>query len=118
MPSLPEPITALTSALARLPGIGPRSAERIALHLVQADAGEVKQLASMLVAARERIRLCSRCGALTESDVCDTCSDSRRDSAKPLLIRASSAGTGRCSPGTIPRPGHRKGREELRSVNS
>jgi len=86
MPSLPEPITALTSALARLPGIGPRSAERIALHLVQADAGEVKQLASMLVTARERIRLCSRCGALTESDVCDTCSDSRRDSSVLCVV--------------------------------
>ena len=53
---LPEPITALIAALAKLPGIGPRSAERIALHLVQSETGAVKQLADVLLRARERIR--------------------------------------------------------------
>jgi len=68
MASLPEPIIALISALGKLPGIGPRSAERLALHLVQSDIDEVQQLAQALVAARERIRTCSICGALTEED--------------------------------------------------
>ena len=51
---LPEAITQLTEALGKLPGIGPRTAERLALHLVQSEAGEVKQLAQTLVTARER----------------------------------------------------------------
>ena len=61
MPSLPEPILALTAALARLPGIGPRSAERLALHLVQSDVGSVRVLADAILAARERISLCRIC---------------------------------------------------------
>ena len=51
MASLPEPITLLIGALGKLPGIGPRSAERLALHLAQTDANEVKQLARTLVEA-------------------------------------------------------------------
>ncbi|HWF19853.1 MAG TPA: recombination mediator RecR [Verrucomicrobiae bacterium] len=86
MASLPEPLTALTAALARLPGIGPRSAERLALHLVQSDAAEVKQLAQTLLSARERIRTCSVCGSLTEQDPCAICNDSRRDAAMLCLV--------------------------------
>jgi recombination protein RecR len=86
MASLPEPITALTTALARLPGIGPRSAERLALHLVQSDAAEVKQLAQILLSARERIRTCSICGSLTEQEPCAICSDTRRDTAMLCLV--------------------------------
>ena len=86
MPILPEPIRALTEALAQLPGIGPRSAERIALHLVQAEPAAVHQLAEAIVEARQRVRLCRICGALTESEVCDTCSDPRRDGAMLCII--------------------------------
>ncbi|HZV35314.1 MAG TPA: recombination mediator RecR, partial [Verrucomicrobiae bacterium] len=70
----------------KLPGIGPRSAERIALHLVQSDAAEVKQLAQTLLTARERIRTCSICGALTEQEPCAICSDARRDSALICVV--------------------------------
>lgn len=79
MPLLPEPITALTGALGKLPGIGPRSAERIALHLVQAEPGSVRQLAEAIVQARDQVRLCEICGALTETSPCGLCVDSRRD---------------------------------------
>ena len=65
--ALPEPITALVAALNRLPGIGPRSAERIALHLVQSERADAKQLADAVIRARERIQLCGVCGALTET---------------------------------------------------
>lgn len=78
---LPESISALIAALNRLPGIGPRSAERIALHLVQADRAEVASLAETLVQSRERIQLCSICGALAESSPCRTCSDAQRDAS-------------------------------------
>ena len=86
MASLPEPITALISTLSKLPGIGPRSAERLALHLVQSEAGEVKQLAQSLVTARERIRTCSICGSLTEQEPCGICADHRRDGGLICLV--------------------------------
>ncbi len=79
MASLPEPILELLAALNRLPGIGPRSAERIALHLVQSDPVAVRQLAEAIRQARARIRFCSTCGALTEADPCAFCTDPRRD---------------------------------------
>src|SRR5271170_3228692 len=83
---LPAPITLLTEALSRLPGIGPRSAERLALHLVQSDSDAVKHLAQTLVESRQRIRLCSICGALTETEPCAICSDTRRDSSMICLV--------------------------------
>ena len=81
MASLPPSINDLLAALGRLPGIGPRSAERIALHLVQSDAGSVKQLAQAILTAREKIRPCPTCGGLTEEVPCGICADSRRDAA-------------------------------------
>jgi recombination protein RecR len=86
MTALPEAIAALIGTLGKLPGIGPRSAERLALHLVQSEAGEVKQLAQTLVTARERIRSCSVCGSLTEQDPCGICSDARRDGGLICLV--------------------------------
>jgi len=86
MATLPEPITALTAALGKLPGIGPRSAERLALHLVQADVPAVQQLAQTILTARERIRLCSICGALTETEPCAICADARRDASLVCVV--------------------------------
>ncbi len=78
---MPEPIVSLTAALSKLPGIGPRSAERVALHLVQTEAAAVKHLAETILTARERIRFCETCGALTETSPCPTCTDARRDAS-------------------------------------
>ena len=86
MASLPEPIAALVAALQGLPGIGPRSAERLALHLVQTEADSVKQLAQALLTARERVVLCSVCGALTDHSPCDICSDPRREAAIVCVV--------------------------------
>ena len=86
MSGLPEPINELLAALNALPGIGPRSAERLALHLVQSDAGSVRQLAQALVQARERIRTCPICGALTEQTPCTTCTDPRRDASLVCVV--------------------------------
>ena len=79
MPILPERHQPLIAALSKLPGIGPRSAERIALHLVQAESGAVKQLAEAILDARERVRFCEVCGALTEKSPCAICADPRRE---------------------------------------
>ena len=83
---LPEPIVALTAALAKLPGVGPRSAERIALHLVQADSAQVRHLAETMVAARDRIRFCDICGSLTEKSPCAICDDTRRDASLVCVV--------------------------------
>jgi recombination protein RecR len=86
MPVLPEPITSLIGALNKLPGIGPRSAERIALHIVQAESGVIKQLAETILHARERVSFCTTCGALTEASPCSICSDPRRDGSLVCLV--------------------------------
>jgi len=83
---LPDPITALIAALGKLPGVGPRSAERMALHLVQTDSAAVKQLADAILQARERIRFCDVCGALTEQSPCPICADARRDAALVCVV--------------------------------
>ena len=86
MAALPEPINSLIGALNRLPGIGPRSAERIALHIVQAESGVIKQLAETILQARERVSFCTTCGALTEASPCAICSDPRRDGSLVCLV--------------------------------
>jgi len=83
---LPDSITTLIAALSKLPGVGPRSAERIALHLVQTESGIVKQLADVIVTARERIQFCTTCGALTEKSPCSICDDARRDGSLICVV--------------------------------
>ncbi len=83
---LPESISLLISALSKLPGVGPRSAERIALHLVQADSAAVKSLAETILHAREKIKFCEICGALTEQSLCSICTDSRRDASLVCVV--------------------------------
>lgn len=83
---LPESIAELTGALGKLPGVGPRSAERIALHLVQTDVAVVRHLAEVIVRAREKIHFCTTCGALTEKSPCAICADPRRDSAIVCVV--------------------------------
>src|SRR5271154_3069385 len=83
---LPESINTLTAALSKLPGVGPRSAERIALHLVQTDSEVVKQLAGVILSAREKIQFCTTCGSLTEKSPCPICEDSRRDSSLVCVV--------------------------------
>ena len=86
MTTLPPPLAARVAEHRHLPGIGPRSAERLALHLVQADTDAVRRLAESLVLAKERIRACSVCAALTEADPCPLCTDVRRDASIVCLV--------------------------------
>jgi recombination protein RecR len=83
---LPDSIIALIAALARLPGVGPRSAERIALHLVQTDSAIVKDLAAIILLAREKIQFCTTCGALTEKSPCLICDDARRNGSLVCVV--------------------------------
>jgi len=66
--------------------VGPRSAERIALHLAQTDSTAVKQLADTMVHAREKIHFCTTCGALTEKSPCSICADTRREASLVCVV--------------------------------
>jgi recombination protein RecR len=69
----------LIDALGRLPGIGPKSAQRIAYHLLKADAEESRRLAGAVMAAKEKVGFCTRCFNLSETELCPICADDRRD---------------------------------------
>jgi recombination protein RecR len=84
--SLPEPIVNLVAALSKLPGVGPRSAERIALHIVQSEKSMIQSLAAAILEARERISFCQICGGLTERQPCSFCADPRRNHALVCLV--------------------------------
>lgn len=86
MAVIPDPIQSLIASLSKLPGIGPRSAERIALFLVQAESGLARQLADSILDARQRVRLCEVCGALTEQSPCAICADSRREASLVCVV--------------------------------
>jgi recombination protein RecR len=69
----------LIDALGRLPGIGPKSAQRIAFHLLKVDAEEANRLARAITEAKARIGFCQRCFNLAEGELCTICADDRRD---------------------------------------
>ena len=73
------PIQELVDELGRLPGIGPRSAQRIAFYLLETDKDKALRLAQAIVEVKERIRLCERCFNVAETATCAICADSRRD---------------------------------------
>jgi recombination protein RecR len=79
-----DPIRRLVQELSRLPGIGEKSATRLAFHLIRGASGSGKQqirdLAQALLDVTDKIRLCSSCMTMTETDPCSTCADARRDS--------------------------------------
>jgi recombination protein RecR len=83
-----DPIRRLVQELARLPGIGEKTATRLAFHLIRSSHQQIRDLAQALLDATERIRLCSVCMNMTEADPCATCTDPRRD-ADTICVVAS-----------------------------
>ena len=69
------PIQELIDELARLPGVGPKSAQRLAFWLVKADPADAKRLAAAIVQAKDRIAFCRECGNVAEGDLCRICRD-------------------------------------------
>jgi recombination protein RecR len=86
----PPSLERLVQILARLPGIGRKSATRIALKLVDSSEADCRELARTIVEAREKTIGCSVCGSLTESDPCSICSDTRRDSSVICVVERPS----------------------------
>lgn len=76
----------LVDELGRLPGIGPKSAQRIAFHLLKVADEDARRLADAIVDVKERVRLCTRCFNVAEGELCDICSDPRRDGAVLCVV--------------------------------
>jgi recombination protein RecR len=86
---MPEPsLNGLIDALRRLPGVGQKSAQRFAFHLLQHDREGARKLASALNDAMQRMRHCQRCHTFTEAEVCATCQDGRRDARQLCVVES------------------------------
>ena len=82
----PSSLDFLTEALRRLPGIGPKSAQRIAYHLMQHDREGAAMLGRALTESVERIHHCASCNTFTENEICETCLDPERDAALLCVV--------------------------------
>ena len=82
-------IKELIDELGRLPGVGPKSAQRIAFYLLQADEDQAKRLAEVLTEVKERVRFCEQCGNVAEAELCNICRDPRRSKASICVVEES-----------------------------
>ena len=83
------PVQILIDELGRLPGIGPRSAQRLALHIIKSENEDVARLARAIIEAKQRVRFCDRCFNLADSEFCSICSDSKRESSIVCVVEDS-----------------------------
>ena len=79
----------LIDELGRLPGVGPKSAQRIAFHIIQSDRVDVTRLAEVLKTVKERVKFCMICGNISEEDLCKICRDPRRDKTAICVVEES-----------------------------
>jgi recombination protein RecR len=79
----------LIDELGRLPGIGPKSAQRIAFHIIQSERVDVTRLADVLRTVKERVKFCTVCFNITEEDLCTICRDPRRDESMICVVEES-----------------------------
>jgi recombination protein RecR len=86
MSHYPQPIRKLIQRLARLPGVGEKTAERLALHLLYADELEVQELARSLLEVKQKVGLCSRCFALSDGALCAICGNPGRDASRVCVV--------------------------------
>ena len=86
MPIVAEPVARLIDELSRLPGIGPKTAQRLTYHLLRAPAEQSQSLAEALVRMKEKVTFCSVCYNITEKDPCDICDSSSRDRSLVCVV--------------------------------
>jgi recombination protein RecR len=79
----------LIDELGRLPGVGPKSAQRIAFYIIQSDRVDVTRLAEVLKTVKERVKFCSICGNISEEELCKICRDPRRDKSSICVVEES-----------------------------
>lgn len=85
-PTSGDEIETLIATMARLPGLGPRSARRIVLHLIRRRAGQMAQLAALMAGVAENARECLVCGNITQSDICPICEDPARATGEICVV--------------------------------
>lgn len=90
LPSTADALTQLVHELSKLPGIGEKSATRLAFHLLNADSERVKRLTDALLRAKEKIHLCSNCFTYTEEDLCEICSNPLRSQDSICVVERPS----------------------------
>lgn len=83
------PVQQLIDELGKLPGIGPRSAQRLALHLIKQNDDDIARLARSIIEAKQKVRFCTRCFNLADSDLCSICTDAKRDGSLLCVVEAS-----------------------------
>jgi len=81
-----EPVARLIEAFARLPGIGPKTAQRLTYHLLRAPDAEARALARALVAVRDEVVFCERCFNISDAPVCPICRDPGRDASRLCVV--------------------------------
>jgi len=84
-----QPVQALIDELGRLPGIGPKSAQRIAFHLLKLPSDDVSRLAMAISDAKARVRFCARCWNFADAELCPICADERRDPTVLCVVEES-----------------------------
>ena len=84
-----QPVQALIDELGRLPGVGPKSAQRIAFHLLKLPAEDVARLATAITDAKARVRFCARCWNFADGEFCPICLDDRRDTTTLCVVEES-----------------------------
>ena len=89
MPQLPEPLERLIQELSRLPGIGPKTAQRLAFHLLRVDRVRADALASAIEDVKARIGYCERCYNIAEGPLCAICSSPRRDGTVLCVVESA-----------------------------
>lgn len=82
----PRPLATLLEQLEKLPGVGPKSAQRLAFHILRAPREEGQKLAQAIVNVRAQIKPCARCGNFTDLELCDICTSPRRDSSQLCVV--------------------------------
>lgn len=81
-----KPLAKLIEELEKLPGVGSKTAQRLAFHLLKQSSSSIRELANALVDAKEKIKFCSICSNLTSNDPCEFCQDTKRDKSKICVI--------------------------------
>ncbi len=89
MPQLPEPLERLIQELSRLPGIGPKTAQRLAFHLMRVDRQRADSLARAIEDVKARIGYCERCYNIAEGSLCAICSSPRRDASVLCVVESA-----------------------------
>ena len=79
----------LIDELGRLPGVGPKSAQRLAFHILEADPQDMKRLVEAITTVKERVKFCAACGNVTEQELCNICRDPRRDPSVICVVEES-----------------------------